>query len=113
MVDRVSLVRCYADVSLNAEMAEAISLGAVQTTDSIDGFAGHLPELTCSALWAAGDFTPGADPAKADPIYPVPPLTACAQNNGVAAVFPNWEELPADRLCGTLGLAVWDSDSGV
>lgn len=112
-VDRESVVRCYEDANLNSASGDAFSFGTGGTEATAEDHGAHTPIASCAALWAVGDFTPGADPAKADPIYPVPPLTACALNNGMAAVFPNREELPADRLCGTLGLAVWDSDSGV
>lgn len=112
-VDREATVRCYSNTSLNSSMTEAMSAGVQQTDESSGDFGGHLPTVVCSAVWSAGHFIPGVDQNEIDHIYPVPPLAACTLSNGMAAVFPNREELPAAELCGTLGLAEWDSDSGV
>jgi len=113
LVEREATAQCFAGASLNAPTAQALDLGIVQDDRTPAQPARFDPVAQCAHLWAIGEFEPGADPSKSEPIYPVPPLTACTLSNGVAAVFPNREEITAEKLCGTLGLAVWDPDSGV
>jgi len=110
--DEAALVSCFSAPDLAAphhdvfdvEIGDAHRRGALTALDATS---------SCSLVWASGGFDPRADPTNVDPIYPVPPLTACRFNNGLAAVFPNTENIAADKLCGTLGLAVWKPVSGV
>ena len=104
-------VRCFEGVSLSARSTEVFYVDAVGSSPDLNLDAQLDPIAACSTTWATGGFTPGTDPNT--PIYTVPPLAACELNNGIAAVFPNRGKLTAEKLCGTLGLAVWDPDSGV
>lgn len=105
-------VMCYDDVDLDA----ASSLYVVDDGSGTvaDRGAAVSPADVCALAWSSGDFDRRADRHDVRPgTFPVPPLAACTRADGVAAVFPNREDLPAEKLCGALGLAVWDPDSGV
>jgi len=110
--EEVSYVRCFSELDPSSTHSDVLS---APTSDAHRSGKWTPLQVTeeCDNVWASGAFEPGVDPRIIDAIHPVPPLTACRFNNGLAAVFPNTERIAADKLCGTLGLAVWKPVSGV
>lgn len=107
-------INCFGSADLGAEIIVMIYAPSADSPPLHGPKADpEIPIGMCGLAWSTGAFEPDADPTNVEPIYPVPPLTACTQTNGGVAVFPNRGDVAAERLCGTLGLAVWDPVSGV
>jgi hypothetical protein len=94
--------RCYTVASLEGgDDFAGTTVARATAADSTRTDAAAV-EL-CADLWRQGFLRAGApgllDPTGGATDLPVPPLTACTLDNGIAAVFPGDE-----HLCTSLGL---------
>jgi len=102
LTERQTTARCYESVSLRAPYTEVqVGLASDAHPEWND------PVGACSLPWADGIVGQKTPPTGGAQTFPVPPLVACEQANGVAAVFPSRDAATAEDLCGSLGLAVW------
>lgn len=92
-----SKVRCYSEASIGSDTDyHGTEAGVPSSAGGVDD-----PIALCAAIWRAGIIRVGsyhADGPASEP-QPVPPLVACALQNGVAAVFPG-----DAQTCRRLGL---------
>ncbi len=121
----IGVANAYYDAATTAWCYEAPDLASrsVQVVDAraasqFIGVADRLTETSpielCAEHWESGELSRSAHaPASTTAAGDVPALVACAKSTRLALVFPLREGLTPEELCGTLGLAAWDSDSGV
>jgi hypothetical protein len=94
--------RCYTVASLAG--GDDFAGTTVARATAADGTRAEAAAVElCADLWRQGFLRAGApgplDPTGVATDLPVPPLTACTLDNGIAAVFPGDE-----HLCTSLGL---------
>lgn len=97
------VVRCYTDDRPGSgDNFHGTTLAQADTADG--GTADiHDPVRACSQLWHDGVISAGSidaeGPGPGETAYPVPTLSACVLDSGVAAVFPGNGD-----VCAELGL---------
>ncbi len=97
-----STVRCYSVASLGDDSSfKGTEASQVNSGDQTAPPPPPDPVELCGSLWRAGIVRAGADNGQSmdGGVYPVPTLTACTLESGIAAVFPGNE-----TTCEQLGL---------
>ncbi|NQX11532.1 hypothetical protein HQQ80_07845 [Microbacteriaceae bacterium VKM Ac-2855] len=97
--------RCYAAADLDSASGEVSLID--QDADGVPQLTGQAIE-SCAEVWRTGLLEPdrpaALERAAAGYVFPVPPLTACRQGDGLAIVVPNFDETNDAELCRSLGL---------
>lgn len=97
-----SAVRCYTDMTLGNGSDFHGTTVAVAGPDGTGPASIDDALAACTRVWRDGVITMGATnaqgPAREGSVYPVPPLSACVAEDGVAIVFPG------EGVCARLGV---------
>lgn len=108
--DAATTAWCYEAPNLSSRSIEVVdTTDMTPFTGVADRHASTPPTELCAGYWESGELSLGPGSFTHD----TPALVACAQSTRLALVFPLRQGLTPEELCGALGLAAWDSDSGV
>ena len=114
--DAATTAWCYEAPDLSSRSVQVVDTRASQFIGVADRLTEMSPIELCAEPWESGELSRSAHASATTTVTAtreMPALVACAKSTRLALVFPLREGLTPEELCGTLGLAAWDSDSGV